>query len=74
MTRITRGASRTKSSREIRSTRAEARLEHRVHDHHEPRLLTEALLHDRLDRNALQPEDLGHLREHPGRSATSRCR
>ena len=67
ITRITRGGSRTKSSRDDQlDRRPELRLEHRVHDHHEPRVLAEPLLHDRLDRHALQPEDLGHLREHAG--------
>ena len=45
----------------------ELRLEQRVHDHHEPRVLAQALLHDGLDRRALQPEDLRRpARARPG--------
>ena len=32
--------------------RAQARLEHRMGDHHQPRVLAHAALHDRLDRHA----------------------
>ena len=46
-------------ARAISSTRGEeARLEQRVDDHHQPRVLPQALLHDRLDRRALQAEEL----------------
>ena len=56
-----------KSSPEISSTRGEElRLEDRVHDHDEPRVVAQALLHDRLDRRALEPEDLRDLGEHAG--------
>ena len=44
----------------------ELRLQQRVHDHHQPRVLPQPLLHDRLDRRALQAEDLRDLREHAG--------
>ena len=46
--------------------RLERRLEHRVHDHLEPRVVAQALLNDRLHRHALHAQDLGHLGEHPG--------
>ena len=66
ITRIARGGERRKSSaRDLLDGGEEARLEHRVDDHHEPRVLAQALLHDRLDRGAL-------LAEHAGRPARAR--
>ena len=44
----------------------ELRLEHRVHDHHEARLLPQPLLHDGLDRGAVLAEHERDLREHAG--------
>ena len=41
---------------------AQARLEHRVGDHHQPRVLAHAPLHDRLDRHPVLAE---HLRRPP---------
>ena len=38
----------------------------RVDDHHQPRLLAHALLHDRLHRDVLHPQDLRDLGEHAG--------
>ena len=46
--------------------RVEARLEQRVQDHHEPRVVAQPLLHDRLDRGALHAEQLGDLGQHAG--------
>ena len=66
MTRITRGASRTKSSREIRSTAARKLDSSTGCMTITSAALTQALLHHRLDRNTLEPEQLGHLREDPG--------
>ena len=37
-----------------------------MHDHDQPRLVAQALLDDRFDRRALEPEDLRHLGEHAG--------
>ena len=61
-TRIARGGARiTSRPAIIPIAAAEPRLEHRVHDHHQPRLLAEALLHDGLDRHVLKREHLRYL-------------
>ena len=65
ITRIARGGERMKSMRPMSSTAAKSlRLEDRVHDHHQARVLAQPLLHDRLDRGALQPQHLRDLRQH----------
>ena len=76
MTRIARGRERMKSSAGDQLERGEEpRLEHRVGDHHQPRVVAQALLHDRLDRRALQRRaTCATWASTPGRSATSRCR
>ena len=66
ITRIVRGVrAHEVELAEQRDRRAQARLEHRVGDHHQPRVLAQAALHDRLDRDAL-------LAEHAASTARAR--
>ena len=67
ITRIVRGGARTNVELGDPLDRAaKPRLEHRVGDHHQPRVLADPALDDRLDRDIVVAEDIRHRREHPG--------